>query len=87
MGPLGLSKKEIKKSNKELIEIHKSLLHKHLNEIPNISLKHKNKINTLYDMIISESNIRHYYNHHIKIFFHAMLTGRLNQIQNYTYGH
>lgn len=83
MGPLGLTRKEIKKTNKELIDIHRSLLEGHIKNIPKVTLKQKTQIIRLYDNRITEANIRMFYNRKIKLFFYALLTDRLEEIKQY----
>ena len=79
---LGLPKKALIKANRELVDLHKRCIITYLTQR---SIKHKTqkKFLALYDMYISENNIRNFFHRPIKLFVYALVTNRLKEIENY----
>lgn len=79
---VGLPEKVIQKVDKELLELHKEVLRSYLTQR---SLKHKyqKKFFKIYDYYISEKNIRRFFFHPAKLFVYALVTDRLDDIEDY----
>ena len=77
-----LPEKEVLKSNKELVELHKRCLITHLSQL-GIKLKIRRKFFKLYDHFIDENNIREYFFRDLEVFVNALVTDRLEQIRDY----
>lgn len=78
-----LPEKVILRTNKELLELHKRVVLNYLIQEHNMKLRARNKFFTLYDMYISEKNIRLYFFRPVKVFVHALVTDNLDKIQDY----
>lgn len=78
----GLSKKVILKADKELVELHKRCITTYLIQR---SLKHKRQKQffKIYDTYINETNIRNFFFKPIRVFVYALITDRLDKIQDY----
>lgn len=79
---IGLPKKAIEKVNKELLELHKEVLRSYLTQ-RGLSHKYQKKFFSLYDIYISESNIRRFFFRPSKLFVYALVTNRLSEIEDY----
>lgn len=79
---VGLPEKAIQKIDKELLELHKEVLKSYLTQR---SLKHKyqKKFFKIYDYYITEKNIRRFFFRSAKLFVYALVTDRLDEIENY----
>lgn len=79
---VGLPEKAIQKVDKELLELHKEVLKSYLIQR---SLKHKyqKKFFKIYDHYITEKNIRRFFFRSAKLFVYALVTDRLDEIENY----
>lgn len=79
---VGLPEKAIQKVDKELLELHKEVLKSYLTQR---SLKHKyqKKFFNIYDHYITEENIRRFFFRSAKLFVYALVTDRLDEIENY----
>lgn len=79
---VGLPEKAIQKVDKELLELHKKVLKSYLTQR---SLKHKyqKKFFKIYDHYITEENIRRFFFRSAKLFVYALVTDRLDEIENY----
>jgi hypothetical protein len=79
---VGLPEKAIQKVDKELLELHKEVLKSYLTQR---SLKHKyqKKFFKIYDYYISEKNIRRFFFRPAKLFVYALVTDRLDDIEDY----
>lgn len=79
---IGLPEKAIQKVDKELLELHKEVLKSYLTQR---SLKHKyqKKFFKIYDHYITEENIRRFFFRSAKLFVYALVTDRLDEIENY----
>ena len=78
--------KDLRKFNKELVEIHKRCIKNYLIQ-KNLKRTGRNKFFHLYDHYINENNIRIYYLRPIDLFVYALVTNRLDEIENYTHNH
>lgn len=78
---LGLSKRELLKSNKELLELHKRVLTTYLVQR---NLKHRTikKFFKIYDTEVTEKNILCYFHRPSSIFVKALVTDRLDQLKD-----
>lgn len=79
---VGLPEKAIQKVDKELLELHREVLKSYLTQR---SLKHKyqKKFFKIYDYYISEKNIRRFFFRSAKLFVYALVTDRLDDIEDY----
>lgn len=79
---VGLPEKAIQKVDKELLELHREVLKSYLTQR---SLKHKyqKKFFKIYDYYISEKNIRRFFFRPAKLFVYALVTDRLDDIEDY----
>lgn len=79
---VGLPEKAIQKVDKELLELHKEVLKSYLTQR---SLKHKyqKKFFKIYDRYITEKNIRGFFFRSTKLFVYALVTDRLDEIEDY----
>ena len=79
---VGLPEKAIQKVDKELLELHKEVLKSYLTQR---SLKHKyqKKFFKIYDHYITEKNTRRFFFRSAKLFVYALVTDRLDEIENY----
>lgn len=79
---LELSKKALIKANKELIDLHKRCIITYLTQR---SVRHRTqkKFLVLYDMYIDENNIRNFFHRPIRMFVYALVTNKLEKIENY----
>lgn len=79
---VGLPEKAIQKVDKELLELHKEVLKSYLTQR---SLKHKyqKKFFKIYDHYITKENIRRFFFRSAKLFVYALVTDRLDEIENY----
>lgn len=79
---VGLPEKAIQKVDKELLKLHKEVLKSYLTQR---SLKHKyqKKFFKIYDHYITENNIRRFFFRSAKLFVYALVTDRLDEIENY----
>lgn len=78
----GLPKKELLKTNKELLELHKRVITNYLIQ-KSLKIKKRKKFFIIYDSYISEINIRRYFYRPIKLFVYAMITDKLKYIEDY----
>lgn len=79
-----IQEKIIKKTNKELLDHHKLILEKFLKV--NLNQKRRRRIVffTLYDLVITEDNIRLFYHKPLKAFVSALINNRLDDIKDLT---
>ena len=77
-----LPEKVIQKVDKELLELHKEVLRSYLTQ-RNLKHKHQEKFFRLYDYYISEENIRRFFFRSAKLFVYALVTNRLDDIEDY----
>lgn len=79
---VGLPEKAIQKVDKELLELHKEVLKSYLTQR---GLKHKyqKKFFKIYDHYITKKNIRRFFFCSAKLFVYALVTDRLDEIENY----
>lgn len=77
-----LDKKEILKSRKDLLELHKRCL---VSYFAQISLRHrtKKKFFKIYDKYIDTDNIQCFFFRDLKLFVYALVTDRLDEISDY----
>lgn len=78
----GLPEKELLKTNKELLELHKRVITNYLIQ-KSLKIKKRKKFFIIYDSYISEINIRRYFYRPIKLFVYAMITDKLKYIEDY----
>lgn len=78
-----LPKKEIVKTNRELLELHKRVILNYLIQYYAMKLRSRKKFFSIYEHYISEKNIQEYFNRPIKIFVYALITGTLDNIRDY----
>ena len=78
----GLPEKELLKTNKELLELHKRVITNYLIQ-KSLKIKKRKKFFIIYDSYISETNIRRYFYRPIKLFVYAMITDKLKYIEDY----
>lgn len=79
-----LPEKVIKKSNEELIVIHKKCITNYLIQ-RQIKITRRRQIFIIYDHYINHENIRMFFYRPIKLFVYALVTNRLEEISNYIY--
>lgn len=79
-----LPEKVIKKSNEELIDIHKKCIINYLIQ-RQIKITRRKQIFIIYDHYINHENIRMFFYRPIKLFVYALVTNRLEEISNYIY--
>ena len=82
---MALSKKELKKTNLELVNLHRSVLENHLLVNTQMNSVNRSKVLRLYEAEVRPTNIRSFYNVNISLFLTAMLFGRLEDIKKYKY--
>lgn len=78
----GLPEKELLKTNRELLELHKRVITNYLIQ-KSLKIKKRKKFFIIYDSYISETNIRRYFYRPIKLFVYAMITDKLKYIEDY----
>lgn len=78
----GLPEKELLKTNKELLELHKRVITNYLIQ-KSLKIKKRKKFFIIYDSYISKTNIRRYFYRPIKLFVYAMITDKLKYIEDY----
>lgn len=78
----GLPEKELLKTNKELLELHKRVITNYLIQ-KSLKIKERKKFFIIYDSYISKTNIRRYFYRPIKLFVYAMITDKLKYIEDY----
>lgn len=79
---IGLPEKAILKVSKELLELHKEVLRSYLTQ-RNLKHKYQKKFFKIYDFYITEKNIRRFFFRPAKIFVYALITDRLEDIEDY----
>ena len=72
----------VKKTNKDLLEIHKRVITNHLHLL-GVKLRNRRKFFQLYDMFINYKNIREYYNYDIEFFITRLVRDELDKIRTY----
>ena len=72
----------IKKSNRELIQLHRGLLIKQMNQMDIFSLRQKQILLKAYNQSINLDNIKGFYNVHIREFLVHLILGKLDLIFN-----
>lgn len=77
-----LSKKDILKQNKELLELHKRCVTDYLIQ-RSLKLSLRKKFFRIYDYYIDEHNITEYFFRPINVFVYALITNKLGSIQDY----
>ena len=77
-----LPEKVIKKSNEELIDIHKKCITNYLIQ-RQIKITRRRQLFIIYDHYISHKNIRMFFYRPIKLFVYALITDRLKEITYY----
>lgn len=79
---VGLPEKVIQRVDKELLELHKEVIKSYLTQR---GLKHKyqKKFFKVYDHYIKEANIRRFFFRPVKLFVYALVTNRLDDIEDY----
>lgn len=78
----GLPEKVIKKSNEELLEIHKKCITNYLIQ-RQIKISKRKQFFALYEHYIDHKNIRMYFYRPIRMFIYALVTDQLDKISNY----
>lgn len=79
---VGLPEKAIQKVDHELLELHKEVLRAYLTQ-RNLKYRHQKKFFRLYDYYITEKNIRRFFFRSAKLFVYALVTNRLDDIEDY----
>lgn len=79
---VGLPEKAIQKVDKELLELHKEVLKSYLTQ-RSIKHKYQKKFFKIYDHYITEKNIRRFFFRSAKLFVYALVTNRLDVIEDY----
>lgn len=79
---VGLSDKAIFRVDKELLEIHKEVLRTYLTQ-RNLKYKYQKKFFRIYEVYISEENIRRFFFRPVRLFVYALITDRLDEIEDY----
>lgn len=79
---VGLLEKAIQKVDHELLELHKEVLRAYLTQ-RNLKYRHQKKFFRLYDYYITEKNIRRFFFRSAKLFVYALVTNRLDDIEDY----
>lgn len=77
-----ISEAHLKKTNTELLDIHKRVITNHLHLL-GIKLRHRRKFFELYDIYITHKNIREYYNYPIEFFIRRLVRDELDSIRTY----
>lgn len=77
-----LTEKEHLRQNKDLLELHKRCITDYLVQ-RSMKVAKRKKFFILYDHYIDEVNIREYFFRPIKLFIYALVTNRLEEIQDY----
>ena len=77
-----LTDNHVKRTDKELLEIHKRVITNHLHLL-GIKLRNRRKFFELYDMYITYKNIREYYNYDIEFFIKRLVRDELDKIRTY----
>lgn len=77
-----IDKKDIKKANEELIDLHKRVI---LNYLISKDVGHltRKKFFHIYDFYIKSNNIRQYFHVKVDLFVYALITDKLKQIGYY----
>lgn len=79
---VGLPEKAILKVDKDLLELHKEVLRSYLTQ-RNLKHRAQKKFFRLYDYYLNEHNIRRYFFRPIRLFVYALITDRLDEIEDY----
>lgn len=79
---VGLPKKAIQKVDHELLELHKEVLRAYLTQ-RNLKHRYQKKFFKIYDYYIMEKNIRRFFFRSAKLFVYALVTNRLDDIEDY----
>lgn len=79
---VGLPGKAIQKVDHELLELHKEVLRAYLTQ-RNLKHRYQNKFFKIYDYYITEKNIRRFFFRSAKLFVYALVTNRLDDIEDY----
>lgn len=79
---VGLPEKAILKVDKELLELHKEVLRSYLNQ-RNLKYKFQKKFFKLYGYYINDKNIRRFFFRPARLFVYALITDRLDDIEDY----
>ena len=77
-----LDEKELIRTNKELVELHKRCITSYLVQ-QSVKLKTRRKLFRLYDVYINHKNVRNYFFRDLDIFINALVTDRLDNISDY----
>lgn len=77
-----LSEKEHQKQNHELLELHKRCITDYLIQ-KSLKLSKRKKFFIIYDHYINDVNIKEYFFRPINLFVYALITNRLDEIQDY----
>lgn len=77
-----LDKKEILKTRKDLIELHKRCLLTHFTQ-RSLKAKHRKRFFKLYDLYVTPTNIQYYFFRDLELFVYALVTDRLDEISDY----
>lgn len=80
---VGIPNKEIERTRRELLELHKKCLKDYLVG-KDMKLKKRNKFFKLYDFFIYEDNIENFFFRPVHIFVYALVSNRLDEISDYT---
>lgn len=77
-----IDKKELKKANEELIDLHKRVL---LNYLISKDVNHntRTKFFKIYDFYIKPNNIRQFFHVKVELFVYALITDKLDKIGYY----
>lgn len=79
-----IQEKIIKKTNKELLDHHKLIIDKFLKVNLNQKRRRRVVFFALYDLLITEDNIRLFYHKPLKAFIPALINNRLDDIKDLT---
>lgn len=79
---VGLPEKAIQKVDKELLELHKEALKSYLTQ-RSLKYEYQKKFFKIYDHYITEENIRRFFFRSAKLFVYALVTNRLDDIEDY----
>lgn len=77
-----ISDKEIKKSDEELVYLHKRCLLNYLIQ-KDLSLRNRKRFFILYDKYITKTNIREYFHKPLRVFVYSLITDRLDDIRDF----
>lgn len=75
--------KALKKTNREIVQLHKRCLKHHLRVYFNLKEPSIKKFFIIYDNEINEDNIRYYVNRPLSIFIKALIRKELQTIKDY----